>query len=163
MPKLVALPVAAQPDGTQIAIEGDQPILLAPGQSVTLPETFLMVHSGDHFAPLDTYRRIMAERGLSAPASPSSSYAPIWCAWGYERNFTPEQVYGTLDKAKAVGCEWAVLDDGWQKSVGDWVADTAKFPRGQRRHQGVRRPHQELRHAAEAVDLAACRQRRQAT
>ena len=130
VPKLVALPVAAQPDGTQIAIEGDEPILLEPGQSVTLPETLLMVHAGDHFGPVDAYRRIMAERGLSAPNVPESSYAPIWCAWGYERNFTPEQVYGTLDKAKAVGCEWAVLDDGWQKGVGDWVADAAKFPDG---------------------------------
>lgn len=130
VPKLVALPVASQPDGTQIAIEGDQPILLAPGESVTLPETFVMVHSGDHFVPLDTYRRVMAERGLKASPVPDSSYAPIWCAWGYERNFTPEQVYGTLDKAKSVGCEWAVLDDGWQKAVGDWVADTGKFPDG---------------------------------
>jgi alpha-galactosidase len=130
VPKLVALPVASQPDGTRIAIESDQPIVLAPGQTVTLPETFVMVHSGDHFAPLDTYRRIMAERGLRAPGIPESSYAPIWCAWGYERNFTPEQVYGTLDKAKAVGCDWAVLDDGWQKAVGDWVADAGKFPEG---------------------------------
>lgn len=129
-PKLVALPVESQPGGTHIAMEADEPIELAPGQSVTLPQTFLMVHSGDHFAALDAYRRIMAERGLHAPAIPESSYAPIWCAWGYERNYTPEQVYGTLDKAKAVGCEWAVLDDGWQKSVGDWVADTAKYPQG---------------------------------
>lgn len=130
VPKLISLPVAAQPDGTRIAIEGDQAIMLAPGEVVTLPETFVMVHSGDHFTPLNTYRQIMAERGLRAPNIPDSSYAPIWCAWGYERNFTPEQVYGTLDKAKAVGCEWAVLDDGWQKSVGDWVADTGKFPDG---------------------------------
>ncbi len=76
------------------------PILLAPGEFVTLPEAFVMAHSGDHFAALDTYRRTMAERGLGAPAIPESSYAPIWCAWGYERNFTPEQVYGTLDKAQ---------------------------------------------------------------
>jgi alpha-galactosidase len=130
VPKLISLPVAAQPDGTLIAIEGDQAIMLAPGAEVTLPETLIMVHSGDHFAALDTYRRIMAERGLAAPPIPESSYLPIWCAWGYERNFTPEQVYGTLDKAKAVGCDWAVLDDGWQKSVGDWVADTGKFPQG---------------------------------
>lgn len=130
VPKLVALPVESQPVGTHIAIEADTPVVLAPGESTILPETMIMVHSGDHFAALDTYRRIMAERGLSAPAIPDSSYAPIWCAWGYERNYTPEQVYGTLDKAKAVGCEWAVLDDGWQKSVGDWVADTAKYPQG---------------------------------
>src|SRR3954447_3155141 len=130
VPKLVALPVASQPAGTRVAIEGDQPIILAPGESVTLPETLVVSHTGDHFRPLDTYRRIMAERGLRAPPIPRSSYAPIWCAWGYERNFTPEQVYGTLDKARTVGCEWAVLDDGWQKSVGDWVADTGKFPNG---------------------------------
>jgi alpha-galactosidase len=130
VPRLVALPVASQPGGTHIAIEGDTAIMLAPGESVTLPETFVMAHAGDHFAPLDAYRRTMAERGLQAPAIPDSSYAPIWCAWGYERNYTPEQVYGTLDKAKAVGCEWAVLDDGWQKAVGDWVADTAKYPQG---------------------------------
>jgi alpha-galactosidase len=130
VPKLIALPVTSQPGGTRIALEADDPIVLAPGETVTLPETFIMAHTGDHFAPLDAYRRIMAERGLAAPPIPESSYAPIWCAWGYERNFTPEQVYGTLGKAKAVGCEWAVLDDGWQKSVGDWVADTAKFPNG---------------------------------
>lgn len=130
VPRLVSLPVAAQPDGTQIGIEGNQPVLLAPGEAVTLPETLVMVHSGDHFAALDAYRRIMAERGLRAPPVPESSYAPIWCAWGYERNITPQQLYGTLGKVKAVGCEWVVLDDGWQKAVGDWVGDPAKFPRG---------------------------------
>ena len=130
VPKLIALPVASQPGGTRIALEGDQPIVLAPGETVTLPETFIMAHPGDHFAALDAYRRIMAERGLAAPPIPASSYEPIWCAWGYERNVTPAQVYGTLDKAKSVGCAWAVLDDGWQKSVGDWVADTHRFPGG---------------------------------
>lgn len=131
VPKLVALPVSAQPGGTRIALEGDQPILLEPGQSVTLPQTFLMAHRGDHFAALDTYRRIMAERGLAAPAIPASSYEPIWCAWGYERNYTVDQVYGTLPKAKEVGCTWAVLDDGWQKSTGDWVPDPVKYPEGE--------------------------------
>src|SRR5690242_6898625 len=86
VPKLIALPVASQPGGTRIALEGDQPIVLAPDESVTLPEAFVMVHSGDHFVAVDAYRRIMAERGLAAPPIPDSSYEPIWCAWGYERN-----------------------------------------------------------------------------
>jgi alpha-galactosidase len=72
----------------------------------------------------------MAERGLAAPRIPDSSYGAIWCAWGYERNFTPEQIYGTLPKAKELGFEWAVLDDGWQRAEGDWRLDPAKFPRG---------------------------------
>ena len=130
VPRLVSLPVAAQPGGTRIGIAGDEPVQLAPGESLTLPVSFVMVHSGDFFQPLDAYRRIMAERGLKAPAIPESSYAPIWCAWGYERNFTTEQVYGTLPKAKALGFEWAVLDDGWQTNEGDWKVDKTKFPRG---------------------------------
>jgi len=130
VPRLVSLPVAAQPDGTRIGLSGDEPVLLAPGASLTLPTAFVMAHAGDHFRPLDAYRRIMAERGLAAPAIPESSYGPIWCAWGYERNFTTAQVYGTLPKAKALGFEWAVLDDGWQTSEGDWKIDRTKFPRG---------------------------------
>ncbi|UIJ46971.1 alpha-galactosidase [Sphingomonas cannabina] len=130
VPRLVSLPVAAQPDGTRIGLTGDEPALLAPGATLTLPTSFLMVHTGDHFRPLDAYRRIMAERGLAAPAIPESSYGPIWCAWGYERNFTTEQVYGTLPKAKELGFEWAVLDDGWQTAEGDWKIDRTKFPRG---------------------------------
>jgi alpha-galactosidase len=130
VPKLIALPVAAQPTGTRIGMTGDEPVLLAPGETLTLPTAFVMVHTGDHFRPLDAYRRLMAERGLAAPAIPEASYAPIWCAWGYEREFTTQQIYGTLPKAKALGLEWAVLDDGWQTSEGDWKVDRTKFPRG---------------------------------
>lgn len=130
VPRLVSLPVSAQPGGTRIGISGEEPALLAPGATLRLPASFIMVHSGDHFRPLDTYRRFMAERGLSAPRVPQSSYAPIWCAWGYERNFTTEQILATLPKAKSLGLDWAVLDDGWQTSEGDWTVDRGKFPRG---------------------------------
>lgn len=129
-PRLVAFPVAAQPAGARIGMTGDRPVLLAPGETLTLPTTLVMAHAGDHFGPLDAYRRLMAERGLAAPRVPDASYAPIWCAWGYERAFTTEQIDATLPKARALGLEWAVLDDGWQTSVGDWEVDRAKFPRG---------------------------------
>lgn len=130
VPKLVALPITATPAGTRIAMEGDAPVTLAPGETLTVPRTFVMTHEGDHFRPLDAYRRIMAERGLAAPAIPDASYEPIWCAWGYERNFTTQEIYDTLPKAKALGLSWAVLDDGWQTSEGDWKVDRTKFPRG---------------------------------
>lgn len=130
VPRLVSLPVASQPGGTRIGMTGDETMLLAPGATLTLPTTFVMAHAGDHFRPLDAYRRLMAERGIAAPAIPESSYAPIWCAWGYERSFTAEQVYGTLPKAKELGFEWAVIDDGWQTAEGDWKIDRTRFPRG---------------------------------
>ncbi|MBW4330670.1 alpha-galactosidase [Stakelama sp. CBK3Z-3] len=130
VPRLISLPVSHQLHGTHIGMQGDHTDMLRPGETLTLPMVFLMAHTGDHFRPLEAYRAIMAERGLSAPRIPDSSYDPIWCAWGYERNFTTEQIYGTLPKAKSVGLEWAVLDDGWQTSEGDWKVDRTKFPRG---------------------------------
>ena len=130
VPKLIALPVAAQPTGTRIGMAGDQPVILAPGETLTLPVSFVMAHEGDHFRPLDAYRRLMAERGLAAPAIPPSSYEPIWCAWGYGRDFKTDQIYATLPKAKEVGLEWAVLDDGWQTNEGDWVVDRKRLKRG---------------------------------
>lgn len=130
LPRLVSLPVASQPGGTRLGIEMDEASLLEPGGTLRLPPLFLMAHEGDYFRPLDAYRRIMADRGLKAPRIPKSSYGAIWCAWGYERNFTSAEIYGTLPKAKALGFEWAVLDDGWQTSEGDWQVDRTKFPRG---------------------------------
>ena len=130
VPRLVSLPVAGQPTGTRIAIAGDEPVTLAPGASLALPPIFLMVHDGDHFRPLDAYRRLMAERGIAAPAIPEPSYAPVWCAWGYGRDFTIPEVLTAMGKAKAIGLDWAVMDDGWQTSEGDWKLNPTKFPRG---------------------------------
>src|SRR5690606_4495927 len=59
-----------------------------------------------------------------------AAFESIWCAWGYERNFTMDEVVGTLPKVKELGIKWAVLDDGFQYAEGDWDADTTRFPRG---------------------------------
>jgi alpha-galactosidase len=79
----------------------------------------------------------MAERGLRAPDAPAESYEPIWCAWGYERDFTVPLMVGTLQKAKELGLEWAVLDDGWQNNEGDWKLDAKKFPGGEADMRGL--------------------------
>lgn len=130
VPRLVSLPVSGQPGGTRIGIAGDEPVLLAPGATLSLPPIFVMAHEGDHFRPLDAYRRIMATRGIAAPPIPETSYAPVWCAWGYGRQFTVDEIFTALPKARDIGLEWAVLDDGWQTSEGDWKLNRAKFPRG---------------------------------
>jgi alpha-galactosidase len=130
VPKLVSFPVLAQPTGTAVSMASTEAGILAPGGELALPTMILVAHDGDYFAPLDAYRRVMAERGVKAPPIPEASYAPIWCAWGYERNFTTEQVLGALPKAKSLGLGWAVLDDGWQSSIGDWNVDRTKFPNG---------------------------------
>lgn len=128
--KLVSLPVREQGGNAHIALEANQKFELAPGQRFDTLETFISVHRGDYFATLDTYRLIMADRGMCPPKPPAASYAPIWCAWGYERNFSTDLVISTLPKVRDLGLEWAVLDDGWQSNVGDWRPNSAKFPRG---------------------------------
>jgi alpha-galactosidase len=130
VPKLVALPLTMMASGARVAVEGAQAMTLAPGEAFSTFETFVAVHRGDYFATLDTYRRILAERGLVQARVPRSAYEPIWCAWGYARDFTVDQVVGTLPKAKELGLGWAGLDDGWQTAEGDWYLDPRKFPRG---------------------------------
>jgi alpha-galactosidase len=130
VPKLLALPLSMMAAGARIAVECDRAVTLAPGEGFSTYDTFVAVHRGDYFATLDAYRKLLAERGMAQARVPASAYEPIWCAWGYERHFTVEQVRGTLPKARELGLGWAVLDDGWQTAVGDWQLDRKKFPHG---------------------------------
>jgi alpha-galactosidase len=129
-PRLLSLPLRVSPTEARLAVECDTELTLAPGESFTTPDTFVTVHRGDYYATLVRYREFMAERGLRAPVPHAGCYEPVWCAWGYERDFTVEQVLATLPKAHELGLVWAVVDDGWQTSEGDWYLDPKKFPRG---------------------------------
>jgi len=131
VPRLFSLPVRALGDEVTVALRSDAVQILAPGESFSTPTSFLAVHDGDYFAPLDSYRQLMALQGLVPARPPASAYEPIWCAWGYEREFSLPLVRGTLPKVKELGLHWAVLDDGWQRRTGDWTPDLAKFPRGE--------------------------------
>ena len=131
VPRLLDLPVRKTTGGASIAVECLAETTLDPGQTLTTDLTFLCAHTGDHFAPLTLYQRYMQDSGLLASNAPASAFDPIWCAWGYERNFTTSQVLATLPKARELGFEWAVLDDGWQTNEGDWHLDRVKFPRGE--------------------------------
>jgi alpha-galactosidase len=130
VPKLVALPLTVSAAGARVAVECDHEAALAPGETFSTFETFVAVHRGDYFATLDAYRRILGERGMVQAKVPAAAYEPIWCGWGYEHDFTVDQVVGTLPKASELGLVWAVPDDGWQTSLGDWYLDPRKFPRG---------------------------------
>ncbi|WP_404198836.1 glycoside hydrolase family 36 protein [Streptomyces tauricus] len=128
---IMRMPVRKTPAGASIAIQDDTARVLKPGRRLSTSTTFLTALPGDHFVPLQRYRDYMGDIGQRAPKAPSSAFEPIWCAWGYERNFTTEQITAALPKAHEVGLRWAALDDGWQTNEGDWDIDTAKFPRGE--------------------------------
>ena len=76
--------------------------------------------------------------------APESAFGAIWCAWGYGRDFEPQQVYDTLPTVKRMGFTWVTLDDGWQNNYGDWQLDPKKFPHGDADIKAmVERIHQE--------------------
>lgn len=131
VPKLVALPVA-MPDSSHatVGICFEVNKKLPPGESLSTFRTFVAVHRGDYFQTLVDYRRMMIKHGIQFKEPPASAYAPNWCAWGYERKFTMDQIYGTLPMVKKLGFEWACLDDGWQTSEGDWYLVKDKYPNG---------------------------------
>lgn len=131
-PKLVSLPLIYKKDelGATIHIELEKGNELKKDQTLNTIQTFVNVHHKDYYATLKNYRNVMADKGLKMADIPDSAYDPIWCAWGYERNFNVDEVLGTLEKAKNMGLEWAVLDDGWQTAEGDWYLDRKKFPNG---------------------------------
>ena len=130
-PRLVSLPVS-MPTASEatVAVRARGQWTLAPGQGFETLRTFVAVHRGDHFGPLTDYRGLMEKQGLVMAKAPASAFEPIWCAWGYGREFTVDQVVGTLPVAKRLGFRWATLDDGWQVAEGDWTPAPKKFPRG---------------------------------
>jgi alpha-galactosidase len=129
-PRLVSLPVKRTAHGASLGVAGKLKRTLAPGEEFGTPESFVATHSGDYFVTLDAYRRIMGDRGIHPASSPEAAYEGIWCAWGYERECTPQLIVETLPKVKELGLKWAVIDDGWQSNVGDWNLHPAKFPQG---------------------------------
>jgi alpha-galactosidase len=131
VPKLISLPVT-RPARDQATLSVREAVgrVLAPGERLTTLRTFVAVHRGDHFRTLSLYRALMLRQGVRLPAAPPDAYQPIWCAWGYGREFTPEQVLATIPLVQKLGFGWVTLDDGWQVAEGDWTPVLAKFPRG---------------------------------
>ena len=133
-PELVSLPVR-KPSGEDFASasvvkEYDTPLTLAPGATLQPCTAFISEFTGDCFQPLQTYAKLLAKQGVVMPESEPAAFEPAWCAWGYERRFTVDEILGTLPKVKELGFKWATLDDGYQIAEGDWDLTPVRFPRG---------------------------------
>jgi alpha-galactosidase len=133
-PVLVSLPVRKQAgeDFATIGIvkEYDSPLLLQPGESLETCESFISVFTGDCFSALRGYAKLLECNGVVMPQSEPDAFEPAWCAWGYERHFTIDEIVGTLPKVKELGFKWATLDDGYQIAEGDWELTKERFPHG---------------------------------
>ena len=134
--KLVSMPVEREGNVTRACIRQafPTPVELAPGDTLFALKQFVAEGPGDFFQPLRDFATYMHEEyGWKAPVSPDDAYEPVWCAWGYERTFTVDEVVGTLPKVVELGFKWVDIDDGYQICEGDWTANDRIGAEGMRR------------------------------
>ncbi len=132
--KLVSMPVewVRYEDYAKAALlyEYENPVILAKNDTIRTFDSFVAVHTGDFFNALQQFSAYMqAEKGISFPEPEPEAFEPVWCAWGYERQFTIDEVIGTLPKVKELGFKWVDVDDGFQIAEGDWETND-RFPGG---------------------------------
>jgi alpha-galactosidase len=134
IPRLVSLPVKVDSSGVaaEINIRKDyhSPLTLSPGDTLETYETFVTVHAGDCYNSLKKFSEVLSVKGLNFAASEEQAYEASWCAWGYMRDFTIEEIRGTIPKVKELGIKWVTIDDGYQQAEGDWHVNKEKFPKG---------------------------------
>ena len=93
-PELVSLPVSMVDGSASIAIEKDYPdtLVIEDGASLSTLKTFVHVFKGDCFGALRTYSELLAKEGVVMPESEPAAFEPAWCAWGYGRRFTIDEI-----------------------------------------------------------------------
>ncbi|MBN9351550.1 MAG: alpha-galactosidase [Chitinophagaceae bacterium] len=132
--RLISIPVNYDQyaDGANIHISYDYPDnkVLKPGETLSTYGTFAGVHKGNCFPVLRNYADYMQTKGIKPAPPENGSYEPMWCAWGYERDFTVQEIIRTLPMVKKLGMKWVGIDDGFQQHYGDWHTNPQKFAGG---------------------------------
>lgn len=134
--KTVSMPVSGKGKAAKASIlmEYDAPVTLAPGDTLSALKQFVWEGKGDFFKPVRAFSELMQETyGFQMPVSPEDAFEPVWCAWGYERTFTVDEVIGSLPKVVELGFKWVDIDDGYQICEGDWTTNDRIGPEGMRR------------------------------
>ena len=95
----------------------------------------VIFHRLDFHDGLRTYGELLRKKGVDIPnTSPGPAFEPYWKSWGFELDFTLEEIYGILPELKDLGIYVANLDDGWFDYYGDWKVNRSpgKFPGGEK-------------------------------
>ncbi len=114
--------------------EYPEPVVLEKGDTLTCFKAFRLKHEGDYFNALRVFSEYMQKNeGVKMQPSEDEAFEPVWCAWGYHRLFTVNEVIGTLDKVAELGFKWVDVDDGYQIAEGDWELNNRFKPGDMRR------------------------------
>jgi alpha-galactosidase len=133
-PESVSLPVKTDSAVNQVSInvsgKFSKPLILNHGDTLSIIPTWIYVHRGDCYSSLRNYAKYLHLQGIQFPSAEPGAYEPVWCAWGYGREATREEILNTLPKVKELGFTWVDIDDGYQQAEGDWDVNPRKYPRG---------------------------------
>ena len=110
---------------------------LNPGQKFSTPECLQVFSANGLDGMSQTWHRFIAKQitPLAFQNAARPTYLNSWEAAYFDVNH--DKVMSLADRAKDLGVQMLVLDDGWFKgrnndtsSLGDWFSDTDKFPQG---------------------------------
>jgi alpha-galactosidase len=112
------------------------PLLLQPGDSITLPCVALTASAGDLDDAANQMHRYQREYVVprSRANRPLLVQFNSWYAFGPDVNI--ENTMRSADIAASLGVEAYILDSGWytsgdwSRTLGDYQADRSKFPKG---------------------------------
>ncbi len=66
------------------------------------------------------YGEVLRAKGMKFAEPEPEAFEANWCAWGYMRDVTLDEIRGTIPKVKELGIKWVTIDDGFQQAEGDW-------------------------------------------
>ena len=110
---------------------------LAPGESFETPEAVLC-HSEEGFGGLSRNMHRFVNDHIVPPYWQGRPRPVLYNSWeGCMFDFTQRRLLDLADRAKKLGCELFVLDDGWfgkrnndKAGLGDYTVNTKKLPEG---------------------------------
>lgn len=113
----------------------DTLLTLKKGETYTTPE-FTFGYSGKGYGRMSEILYDFQYDYLCAQNKIHNPFPVLYNSWyPYELNINEEKLLKLVDKAKAIGIELFVIDDGWMTGrkdlscgLGDWVVDVARFP-----------------------------------
>ncbi len=162
VPHLVALPVSTQPGGTRIGMEADTVHAACTRRHAGAAAD---LRHGAHRRPFPPARCVSPPDGRARHRRPGQGAGGELRADLVRLGLRARLHHRTGPTARwakrgALGLQWAVLDDGWQTSEGDWEVDRTKFPGGDTDMKAFADRIKAVRHEAASVVLAARRQSR---
>lgn len=113
-------------------LDGDG-VALVPGQRLELPPLWLAAGT-DGEALLAAWA---AAAGAAMRARVAGRSPVGWCSWYYYFTRVREtDILGNLESLARLRdrlpCDYVMIDDGYQRAVGDWLRANQKFPHGMR-------------------------------